>query len=153
MGCNAPKFAEDDMSECSEEEEAPQLLSSWGAIEFDSKVLTSEKKDKGLFLYVCQEDEEKAKIDQLSLFDNNRKLYPYNPKKSSQIGRNDGLSEELIPDYLDNPNRSWKKNIFSGAFYYLNYFDYQKVKKKMINMQLPLVNDHFESVLDKIQKH
>ena len=116
-----PEASDDDVKAC-------HMFSNWVQIEFEPKALTTEKKNTGLFLYVCQEDDQTKKTDQLSLFDNNRTFYPYNPKKQLQIGRSDGLAEESIPEYLDGPNRSWKKNIFSGAFYYLNYFDYQKVQ-------------------------
>ena len=57
-----------------------------------------------------------------------RKLYPYNPKKHVQIGR-DEQAEQLVSESFDNLNRRWKRDIFSGAFYYLNFYDRAKSKK------------------------
>ena len=66
-------------------------------VEFDQQIIDSDNKNQGIFLYVCQEDEKYRKYNQLSLFDNSRKLYPYNPKKNFPSLR-DGLTDALITE-------------------------------------------------------
>lgn len=64
--------------------------------EFEEKQLDHTQSACGVFLYTCVDDRPDCEYDTLNLFDNKRKLFPYNPKKS--IAYNEIDSNVLFDD-------------------------------------------------------